>query len=58
MNIDSTITAPASKDHPYGTVEVSLDGEKITQRPLIALHAVNEGSFFQRIVDDIRLFFQ
>jgi serine-type D-Ala-D-Ala carboxypeptidase (penicillin-binding protein 5/6) len=58
MNIDTTITAPASKDHSYGTVEVSLDGEKIAQRPLIALQDVGEGSFFQRIVDEIRLFFQ
>ena len=58
MKIDTTITAPASKDRPYGTVEVTLDGENLAQRPLIALHDVAEGGFIQRLTDEIRLFFQ
>ena len=58
MKIDTKITAPATKDQPYGSVEVSLDGENIAQRPLIALHDVAEGSLLQRLTDEIRLFFQ
>jgi len=58
MNIDSRIIAPANKNQPYGTVEVTLDGENIAECPLIALRSVSEGGLFQRLTDEIKLFFQ
>ena len=58
MNIDTNIIAPAKKNQSYGTVEVTLDGENVAQRPLIALRDIAEGGFFQRLTDEIKLFFQ
>jgi D-alanyl-D-alanine carboxypeptidase (penicillin-binding protein 5/6) len=37
---------------------VSADGKVVMQAPLIALEAVEEGGFFRRMWDGIRLFFR
>ncbi len=37
---------------------MSLDGEQLVQRPLVALEAVEEAGFFSRIWDHIVLFFK
>jgi len=58
MMIDTNIIAPANKNQSYGTVEVTLDGESIVQRPLIALRDIAEGGFIQRLTDEIKLFFK
>jgi len=58
MNIDTNIIAPTNKNQSYGTVEITLDGENITQRPLVALRGIPEGSLLQRLTDEIKLFFQ
>ena len=44
---------------PMGRVElISADGKVVMQAPLVALEAVEEGGFFRRIWDGIRLFFR
>jgi D-alanyl-D-alanine carboxypeptidase (penicillin-binding protein 5/6) len=58
MDIDTNIIAPANKNQSYGTVRITLDGENIAQRPLIALRDIAEGGFFQRLTDEIKLFFK
>jgi len=58
MNVDSTIVAPVAKGQEYGRVEVKLGDEVIAQRPLVALEDVNEGSFWRRTVDNVKLLFQ
>ena len=57
MNIDTRILAPAVKGHPYGTLNVSLDNQKIAQQPLVALQDVPQGSLWRRLADGIALWF-
>jgi D-alanyl-D-alanine carboxypeptidase (penicillin-binding protein 5/6) len=58
MNMDSTITAPVRKGQQLGTVQVTLDGKKVAERPLVALREIPEGNFAQRLSDEILLFFE
>lgn len=58
MDTDNTIIAPVQKGSVYGNLIVSLDGQELARRPLIALNPVNEGSFFERIKDEVKLLFQ
>lgn len=57
MNIEENITAPVAKGKQLGTVKISLDGEDIMTRPLVALRDIDEGDFVQRMSDKfMRLF--
>jgi D-alanyl-D-alanine carboxypeptidase (penicillin-binding protein 5/6) len=58
MKVQQSITAPVSKGTLYGSLNISLDGQTIVTKPLIALDTVAEGGFFQRAVDDIKLWFE
>lgn len=58
VNADKTIIAPVEKGAAYGNLVVSLDGQELAKRPLIALDSVNEGSLFERLKDEVRLLFQ
>jgi len=53
MDIPEYLTAPITKGQPIGTVKVTLDGNLITEQPLIALEGVEEGGFFKRLWDEI-----
>ena len=51
--------APIAAGATLGKVElVSADGKVVMQAPLVALEAVEEGGFFRRVWDSIRLFFK
>ncbi|MFN3715395.1 MAG: D-alanyl-D-alanine carboxypeptidase family protein [Thiobacillus sp.] len=51
--------APIAKGATLGRVElVTADGKVVSQAPLVALEAVEEGGIFRRIWDGIRLFFK
>lgn len=53
------VVAPVAAGAPLGQVElVSADGKAVMQAPLVALEAVEEGGFFRRVWDSIRLFFR
>jgi D-alanyl-D-alanine carboxypeptidase (penicillin-binding protein 5/6) len=53
------LVAPVAAGAPLGRVElVGADGKVVMQAPLVALEAVEEGGFFRRIWDSIRLFFR
>ncbi len=58
MQIDSQIIAPVAKGSSHGTVDISLEGNGIVERPLIALQSIEEGSLLQRLFDEISLFFE
>ena len=58
MEIDAKITAPATEGKTYGTVNISLAGEKIISEPLVALETVNQGSLFDKLYDDALLWIQ
>jgi len=53
------VVAPVAAGAPLGRVElVSADGKVVMQAPLVALETVEEGGFFRRVWDSIRLFFK
>ena len=58
MKFQQPLLAPASKGHVYGSLNVSLEGQPVAVKPLIALDNVAEGGFFQQVMDDIKLWFE
>ncbi|KAF0192338.1 MAG: D-alanyl-D-alanine carboxypeptidase (penicillin-binding protein 5/6) [Gammaproteobacteria bacterium] len=58
LSINSLIMAPAAKGQPLGLVNVTLDGDNIAQRPLLALQEIAEGGWWQRLTDATLLLFQ
>ena len=57
FELDQQLTAPIAKGTVVGKLFLQLDGEDIAQYPLVTLQEVNEGSFFSKIMDYIKLFF-
>jgi len=57
LDVDSIIKAPVNTGQEFGRVKVVLNGETVVDEPLIALQPVEEGGFFKRIWDMIKLFF-
>ncbi len=49
MDFPTTLVAPVEQGQEVGTVRVTLDGEVVAERPLIALHAVEQAGFFKRL---------
>jgi len=58
IKIKPIVIAPIKKGDVQGSLEISLDGEELAKRPLIALQSVASGSLFNRLKDDIRLLFE
>ena len=58
ITLDETLEAPIQAGQTLGQLSVSYDGEVLLQRPLVALHAVEPGSFFSRLWDRILRLFQ
>ncbi|BAP43280.1 D-alanyl-D-alanine carboxypeptidase [Pseudomonas sp. 21LCFQ02] len=57
MTMNPQLIAPIAKGDVIGKVEVRMDDKVIHTADLIALDAVEEGGFFRRVWDSIRLFF-
>lgn len=55
MDIDAPVLAPIASGQALGTLELSLDGERIARRPLTSLQPVAEGGFLSRMLDSVRL---
>jgi D-alanyl-D-alanine carboxypeptidase (penicillin-binding protein 5/6) len=56
---EADVVAPVAAGASLGLVElVNADGKVVMQAPLVALEAVEEGGFFRRVWDGIRLFFR
>lgn len=58
LKVNEKIMAPVNKGQSLGSVNIDLEGESIASLPLIALHDVNTGDFFQRMTDKIMLMFE
>lgn len=58
MSIDNIIIAPVSKGQVFGSVDVSLNGNAIINKPLVALKPVAEGGIVQQLFDQALLKFQ
>ncbi|HLA32880.1 MAG TPA: D-alanyl-D-alanine carboxypeptidase family protein [Pseudomonas sp.] len=57
MTLNPQLIAPIAQGDVIGKVEVKLGEEVVHSADLIALEAVEEGSFFRRLWDSISLFF-
>jgi len=51
--IDKAIIAPVKKGDTVGTINVTLGGEVVISKPLVALDNVAEGGFFRRLYDAV-----
>jgi D-alanyl-D-alanine carboxypeptidase (penicillin-binding protein 5/6) len=49
------LIAPIKAGQTVGKLVVSLDGKPLLERPVVALQAVEEGGFFSRLWDSIKL---
>jgi D-alanyl-D-alanine carboxypeptidase (penicillin-binding protein 5/6) len=58
MRIDNLIMAPVSEGQALGTVLVKLGDDIVAEQPLVSLQSIDEGSFWQRIVDEALLYFE
>ena len=58
MNIQKPIAAPVSRGATYGSLNVSLNGQNVAVKPLVALQGVAEGGLFRRAVDHVKLWFE
>lgn len=56
--LNEPILAPVTPGQVLGQVALTLDGEPVTEIPLAALSAVEEGSWFSRLYDDVMLLFE
>ncbi|RFA31280.1 serine-type D-Ala-D-Ala carboxypeptidase [Alkalilimnicola ehrlichii] len=57
MSVDSQIVAPVTAGSPLGHVVIRLGDEIVREEPLFALDSVDEGGFWRRMMDDVRLLF-
>lgn len=57
MSLQPMIIAPVAAGQEVGKVEVRLGEQVLHSAPLVAIEAVEEGGFFRRVWDSIRLFF-
>ncbi|MDG9784252.1 D-alanyl-D-alanine carboxypeptidase family protein [Metapseudomonas otitidis] len=57
MTLSPQLVAPIKQGDVIGKVEVKLDDKVVHSADLVALEAVEEGGFFRRLWDSIRLFF-
>lgn len=55
MSINAEIIAPAKQGRTYGTVNIKLGDKNYAVRKLIALSDIGPGSFWQNIIDSIKL---
>ncbi len=58
INIDTQITAPVQKSQQYGTLDISIENEQLTQVSLVALENIDKGSAWKRMYDSVMLMMQ
>ena len=58
MSVTPNLRAPIAQGEQHGTVTISLDGEVLLEKPLVALSEVEEAGFFTRLWHHILLFFK
>lgn len=58
MTSQQPLIAPVKAKQVIGKITFTLDGKQLAERPLIAIKAVEEGGFFSRILDSIKLMLQ
>jgi serine-type D-Ala-D-Ala carboxypeptidase (penicillin-binding protein 5/6) len=57
LDMKKELIAPIAVGDVLGNIIVGTEGNVLLERPVVALEAVEEGGFFKRIFDKIKLFF-
>ncbi|MGW8228230.1 MAG: D-alanyl-D-alanine carboxypeptidase family protein [Gammaproteobacteria bacterium] len=55
MTLETNLVAPAKKGQAYGSVNIMLGDEELSQQPLVALEDVPEGGLWRQLVDTVML---
>jgi len=55
-SVNPEIKAPIEAGQELGTLHITLGDKTIAEKPLVALDAVEEGSFFKKLMDQIKMF--
>ncbi len=58
MKIKPQLTAPIQQGSQLGSVEISIEGQVITEKPLVALQNIEEGGFFDQLIDEAKMMFE
>ena len=56
--LNEPIVAPINAGQELGEIRISLDGDQLTEVPLIALDDIEAGAFFSRLYDAVMLLFE
>ena len=57
VTLDPEINAPVSQGQTLGLLRISLEGETVLERPVVALNGVDEAGLVSSLIDEISLFF-
>ncbi|MBI2994171.1 MAG: D-alanyl-D-alanine carboxypeptidase [Gammaproteobacteria bacterium] len=57
IDVREDVIAPVGKGAAQGMLRIQLDGNELTNRPLIALKEIPPGNLFVRLKDDVELLF-
>jgi len=57
VTLDPVIKAPVSQGQTLGLLRISLEGETLLERPVVALNGVDEAGFVSSLIDEVSLFF-
>lgn len=58
VDIPGLLTAPIQQGAQLGSLNITLNGETVTQKPLVALQAVEQAGWWSRSMDGIGLWFK
>ncbi len=56
--LNEPLIAPIKQGQAVGKMKVTLNGKPVGEYPLVALQPVEEGGFFRRLIDTIKLWFR
>ena len=56
--VSESVQAPVDQGQTIGNVVLKLDGQVIASSPLVATHAIAQGSIFSRAIDEIMMRFE
>jgi D-alanyl-D-alanine carboxypeptidase (penicillin-binding protein 5/6) len=57
VTLDPVIKAPVSQGQRLGLLRISLEGETLLERPVVALNGVDEAGLVSSLIDEVSLFF-
>lgn len=58
FTLGKSLRAPLAKGEQVGTLHMKLNGKDVATLPLVALEDVEQGGFFSRMIDYVKLFFK